>query len=134
VWLWWLLCLCLNCSKRLLIVSFPRIEEGGLSAWIKPWVDIANADRAMPYNFKTGDEYKGINIFVLLVGAMEKWVQSHNSWLTFDQAIAMGGSVRKGEKSQHCIRYGVYDKKSKDGKKTMIKNLLLLSLFTFVQC
>jgi antirestriction protein ArdC len=27
-----------------------KIEEGGLSAWIKPWVDIANADRAMPYN------------------------------------------------------------------------------------
>jgi antirestriction protein ArdC len=105
-----------------------KIEEGGLSAWVKPWIDIANADRAMPYNFKTGDEYKGINIFVLLVGAMENGY-SHNSWLTFDQAIAMGGSVRKGEKSQHCIRYGVYDKKSKDGNKEDTKQSAFIKPF-----
>jgi len=86
-----------------------KIEEGGLSAWMKPWVDIANKDKAMPYNFKTGNEYQGINILTLLIGAIENGY-SHNCWLTFDQALSLGGRVRKGEKSQHCIRYGVYEK------------------------
>ena len=86
-----------------------KIEEGGLAAWMKPWVDIANKDKAMPYNFKTGNEYQGINILTLLIGAFENGY-SHNCWLTFDQALSLGGRVRKGEKSQHCIRYGVYEK------------------------
>ena len=93
-----------------------KIEEGGLSAWMKPWVDIANRDKAMPYNFKTGNEYKGINILTLLIGAIENGY-SHNCWLTFDQAVSLGGRVRKGEKSQHCIRYGVYESQADESDK-----------------
>ena len=94
-----------------------KIEQGGLSAWMKPWVDIANRDKAMPYNFKTGNEYKGINILTLLIGAIENGY-SHNCWLTFDQAASLGGRVRKCEKSQHCIRYGINEKEIDDEVKS----------------
>ena len=51
----------------------------------------------MPHNGGTGRAYSGINVLILWAAVIEG---SHSSqrWLTFKQAQALGGSVRRGEK------------------------------------
>ena len=71
------------------------IEKGGLAAWIKPWADIAAMDRGIPYNFLTGNEYRGINVLILALGACENGFR-HNAWFIYKLAEELGGQVYKG--------------------------------------
>ncbi len=50
----------------------------------------------MPRNAATGRQYSGINVLILW-GAVISHGYSGQSWLTFRQALALGGNVRKGE-------------------------------------
>lgn len=86
------------------------IEKGGLAAWIKPWADIAAMDRGIPYNFLTGNEYRGINVLILALGACENGFR-HNAWLTYKQAQQLGGQVKKGSRSQMCVFFKVEEKR-----------------------
>jgi antirestriction protein ArdC len=52
----------------------------------------------------TGDEYRGINALILALIAQAKGY-ANPTWMTFNQAKALGGSVRKGEKSAMVIFY-----------------------------
>src|SRR3546814_6470081 len=51
----------------------------------------------MPRNGKTGDRYSVINILILWDAVFANGC-STNSFLTFRQALALGGKVRKGER------------------------------------
>jgi antirestriction protein ArdC len=51
----------------------------------------------MPHNAGTGRRYSGINVLILWAGVIEGGYSSQR-WLTFRQALALGGHVRKGEK------------------------------------
>lgn len=62
--------------------------QRGIVPWHKPWHSAGNA----PRNFVTSKPYRGINIFLL--GAQGR---ACPDWLTFNQAKAKGGHVRKGE-------------------------------------
>ena len=59
---------------------------------------------SLPVNLATGKPYSGINVIILWGAAMEKGYTSPY-WLTFKQAQALGGQVRKGERSELCIYY-----------------------------
>jgi len=50
----------------------------------------------LPENFSSGHRYRGINILLLHLTALDRGY-SISRWLTFKQAQAMGGHVRKGE-------------------------------------
>ncbi len=50
----------------------------------------------MPHNAVTDRHYTGGNRLMLALAAMEKG-HSDPRWLTFNQAKALGGQVRKGE-------------------------------------
>src|SRR3546814_6392075 len=50
----------------------------------------------MPRNAATGRQYSGINILILW-GSVIQQCFTGQSWLTFRQALALGGNVRKGE-------------------------------------
>jgi antirestriction protein ArdC len=50
----------------------------------------------MPKNAATGRRYSGINVLILW-GAVIEGGFLGQSWLTFRQALALGGNVRKGE-------------------------------------
>jgi antirestriction protein ArdC len=63
--------------------------EAGVVPWRKPW----NARAGMPKNFASGKEYRGINPFLLHSLGYES-----PYFLTFRQAKARGGHVRKGER------------------------------------
>src|SRR3546814_14043363 len=56
----------------------------------------------MPRNGKTGDRYAGINILILWDAVVANGF-STNSFLTFRQALALGGNVRKGERGTTVV-------------------------------
>jgi len=71
--------------------------EAGRIPWVQPWgTAAAKAPLAMPRNASTHRRYSGINVLILW-GAVIEHGFTGQSWLTFRQAIALGGNVRKGE-------------------------------------
>ena len=72
--------------------------EAGRLPWVQPWGSSAViAPLAMPRNAATGRGYSGINVLILW-GAVVARGYSCQSWLTFRQALSLGGNVRKGER------------------------------------
>ncbi|MDQ0470065.1 ArdC family protein [Labrys wisconsinensis] len=71
--------------------------EAGRAPWVQPWGSAAaKAPLAMPRNAATGRHYSGINVLILW-GAVIQHGFLGQSWLTFHQALSLGGNVRKGE-------------------------------------
>lgn len=66
--------------------------EAGVVPWKQPWKNYASGS-SIPVNLSSKKPYRGINPFVL--AAMGR---STPFWLSYKQAQAMGGQVRKGEK------------------------------------
>lgn len=66
--------------------------------WVKPW-DTKHAACAvgLPRNAVSGKSYSGINILLLWGAVIERGFPGQ-LWLTFKQAKALGGTVRKGER------------------------------------
>ncbi len=77
--------------------------EAGRLPWVQPWgTAAAKAPLAMPKNAATGRGYSGINVLILW-GAVVQHGYPCQSWLTFRQALALGGSVRKGERGTTVV-------------------------------
>lgn len=72
--------------------------EAGIVPWAQPWGSAA-ACTGLPRNAVTGRPYSGINVLLLWGAVIEGGYPSQN-WLTFRQARAAGGCVRKGERGQ----------------------------------
>ncbi|MCX7587306.1 ArdC family protein [Phenylobacterium sp. 58.2.17] len=68
--------------------------EAGRLPWVQPW-GAAKAPLAMPRNAATRRGYSGINVLILW-GAVIDHGFSSQGWLTFRQALSLGGNVRKG--------------------------------------
>jgi antirestriction protein ArdC len=80
--------------------------EAGRVPWVQPWrAASAGAPLAMPQNAATGRRYSGINVLILW-GAVIEHGYPCQSWLTFKQAKALGGSVREGEHGTTVIKVG----------------------------
>jgi antirestriction protein ArdC len=56
----------------------------------------------MPRNAATGRHYSGINVLILW-GAVIQHGFPGQSWLTFRQALSLGGNVRKGERGTTVV-------------------------------
>ncbi len=74
-----------------------QLEEG-VFPWVRPWSK-ADAALGLPRNAVTKRAYSGINILVLWGAVIEGGYPSQD-WLTFSQAQAAGGCVRKGERGR----------------------------------
>ena len=73
--------------------------EAGTRPWSKSW----NGSTAPNIPLRsTGVPYRGINVLTLWVASMTKGYASPH-WLTFKQALALGGCVRKGEKGSTVV-------------------------------
>lgn len=70
--------------------------EQGRVPWVQPW-GTARAGIGLPHNAATGRRYSGINILILW-SSLIKGKFPQQGWLTFRQALALGGHVRKGER------------------------------------
>jgi antirestriction protein ArdC len=70
--------------------------ERGVRPWLKPW-SVTNApDRVARPLRHNGEPYRGINVVLLWSEAVARGFVSP-IWMTFRQAIELGGHVRKGE-------------------------------------
>jgi antirestriction protein ArdC len=71
--------------------------QAGRLPWVQPWGSAGvGAPLGIPRNAATGRNYSGINVLILW-GAVVQHGYSVQSWLTFRQAVTLGGNVRKGE-------------------------------------
>jgi antirestriction protein ArdC len=70
--------------------------EAGRLPWVQPW-DSAACGCAMPHNAGTGRRYSGINVLILWAAVIQGGYSSQR-WLTYRQAQAAGGNVRRGER------------------------------------
>ena len=77
--------------------------EQGRAPWVQPWGGVEGATPlGLPENGATGRRYSGINILLLWGAAIEQ-SRSCQTWLTFKQALSLGGCVRKGERGTTVV-------------------------------
>ncbi|RJF91459.1 ArdC family protein [Sphingomonas cavernae] len=89
--------------------------EAGRFPWVQPWGVAAAPGHSgapgqpgatapgLPRNAITARRYSGVNILILWGSVIEHGWPTQN-WLTFRQALAAGGVVRKGERGT-CVVY-----------------------------
>jgi len=68
----------------------------GVRPWVQPWSAAKGAgcvSRPLRHN---GQTYSGMNVLLLWSEAIARGFQS-SLWMTFKQALELGGAVRKGE-------------------------------------
>ncbi|HDS2561321.1 TPA: DUF1738 domain-containing protein [Klebsiella aerogenes] len=107
-----------------------RMLEMGVKPWVCPWR--RHGISGIPTNFSTGSTYRGINIMLLWCSAAERGYQD-SRWLTYKQANALGGQVRKGETGTTCIFYKTLEKENPDGEPELIPILKTFSVFNVEQ-
>ena len=70
--------------------------EQGRVPWVQPW-EGASASLGLPKNAVSARHYSGINILILWDAVITRGFGAQQ-WLTFRQALGLGGHVRKGER------------------------------------
>jgi len=104
--------------------------EKGVKPWECPW---KRTMLGLPKNFKTGNTYRGVNILLLWLTAIEKGFAA-DSWLTFRQASKLGYKIKKGEHGTKCIYFKISEKKIEDedsDKKRVIKYPMPMTFVVF---
>jgi antirestriction protein ArdC len=88
--------------------------EAGVSPWAPGW---AGARASRPLR-SCGEAYRGINVILLWMQAIEAGYSSP-FWMTYKQAEELGGQVKKGAKGSRIVFFSAFDKEveSADGSK-----------------
>jgi antirestriction protein ArdC len=80
--------------------------EAGRVPWVQPWSSEVAAGGSpvagLPVNALTRRAYSGINVLILW-GSVIAGGWASQGWLTFKQALAAGGNVRKGEHGTQVV-------------------------------
>jgi antirestriction protein ArdC len=108
-----------------------ELEAGNLPPWLKPWRE-GRRTGIIPINAATRRSYNGLNILVLWAERDEKGY-GLNEWLTFKQALDLGGNVRKGQKATHVIYANKHVIEDGDEQK-VIPFLKCYAVFNVSQC
>jgi antirestriction protein ArdC len=103
--------------------------EQGTAPWVKPW---QGGVGRMPYNATSQRRYSGVNVLLLWSEAFRKGYR-HHGWLTFKQARALGGHVKKGEHGCHVVYASSFTKheQGEDGEEQDRKIPFLKSYTVF---
>src|ERR1039458_8855615 len=98
----------------------------GTVPWHKPW----KARTGLPRNLVSQKPYRGIDVFLLLAMRYES-----PFWLTFRQALQLGGTVRKGEKSCPVVFWKLTTFEDKESGEPQKKRMLrFYHVFNMAQC
>lgn len=104
--------------------SIIAMLEKGVKPWAPQWSNGACGLPVLPTR-ANGEGYRGINV-ALLWGAAEMKGYTRHTWMTFNQAKALGGCVRKGERATPIVYWGTFkaqaddtDESGDDGKARM---------------
>jgi antirestriction protein ArdC len=94
--------------------------EQGAAPWVRPW-----STAGLPRNAVSGREYSGINTILL---AMSPY--GSPLWLTYKQAKAAGGQVRKGERGTGIVLFKPFNLTDVNNPIAPEKSIPLLRSFT----
>ena len=97
--------------------------EHGTKPWRRPW-NMKEGEAVYPYNAATKRRYSGINVMLL-------WSTGYtsNGWMTFKQAKALGGSVRKGEKASIIVYWNKVESRTETDSEGNPKTYFLLRYY-----
>ncbi|QYC11473.1 ArdC family protein [Brevundimonas nasdae] len=73
--------------------------EAGVRPWTQPWKSQTSVSRPLRHD---GTPYSGVNILLLWAEAAARGYGAA-TWMTFRQALALGGHVRKGERGATVV-------------------------------
>jgi len=78
--------------EEIITERIVKLLETGTVPWHKPWANRQTGADGFPRNAVSKRHYRGINVFILAS-------QSYGSpcWLTYKEALALGGHVKAGE-------------------------------------
>jgi antirestriction protein ArdC len=76
--------------------------EQGVKPWTQPWNAVHAAGHVSRPLRHNGQPYAGINVLTLWASAMGRHYAAP-IWMTFKQALELGGCVRKGEKGSPVV-------------------------------
>lgn len=108
-----------------------KLREG-VAPWRQPWSTKGNG--AMPRNAVTGRAYSGANVPLLWMTQQERGYRSAG-WLTFKQALEIGGNVRKGERGSQIIFVSAIEREDEEsGQLRRIAFLKAYTVFNVEQC
>jgi len=113
-------------SKVYQIVTDRIVQalEAGTVPWRKSWAG------GIARNLKSDKPYRGINAWLT---NLAEYCSPY--WLTFKQAQALGGNVRKGEQSTPIVFWKLWDKiDKKTGDKSSLPVMRYYSAFNSEQC
>ena len=106
--------------------------RAGVVPWRQPWS--SKGFGVMPRNACTQRAYSGANVLLLWSRAQESGFQAP-LWLTFKQALELGGNVRKGEKGETVVYVSkVIRTDEKTGERRAIPFLKAYTVFNVAQC
>ena len=97
--------------------------EAGVAPWHKPWKESGRA--ALPKNLVTGREYRGINVWILMASRFDS-----PYWLTFRQALDLGGNVCPGERGTPVVYWKFGKREVQDGDEILEKPTVLCRYYT----
>lgn len=89
--------------------------EQGVRPWMKPWSAEHAAGRITRPLRHNGIPYKGINVIMLWSASVTKGYACP-LWLTFKQAIELGGHVKKGESGELVVYANTITRTETDDK------------------
>lgn len=105
------------------------IESSGVLPWKKPWKTYQGED-AFAKNLVSRKPYRGVNAFLL--GMMP---YSSPYWVTYKQALGLGGQVGKGEKGMPIVFWNKDDVEDESTGKTKSRTYLrYYTVFNVEQC
>jgi len=104
--------------------------ERGCAPWVRPW-----KGAPLPRNAATRRCYSGVNVLWLWT-MQAAAAYPHAEWLSFQQARALGGCVRKGEHGTPIFFYKMLERKDATADDDVRKIPLLRSytVFNVAQC
>lgn len=105
--------------------------EVGVKPWSCPWQRVPGMS-GLPCNFATGISYSGMNIMLLWCSASKQGF-GDSRWMTYKQAQAVGGQVRKGEHGTTAIFYTTLEKENEYGGIDQIPMLKTFTVFNVQQ-
>ncbi|HWR99357.1 MAG TPA: zincin-like metallopeptidase domain-containing protein [Prolixibacteraceae bacterium] len=98
--------------------------EAGIIPWQKPWQNSGG----MPRNLVSGRPYNGINFWLLLASEFKS-----PFYMTFEQALSLGGNIRKGEKSTMVVFWKILEKEKTPGTVEKTSFLRYYNIFNLEQ-
>ena len=108
--------------------------EQGVRPWLQPWNAEHAAGRITRPLRHSGEPYKGINILMLWAAAE---LHGYNCpiWMTYKQALEMGGQVRRGEHASPVVYASTFKKTDTDDAGEQIeRDIAYLKQYSVFNC